>query len=158
MDTVKPLVISIIRTVLMPLLAGGALSLLVFAGVDNPSAEAQAAVASLLAVGWYLAARLLETRNRYWGLMLGVATTPDYGLATKSEDLVRSVQRTVVPLVVGWAVTALAKAGLSLDTETVTLALQAGITSVYYGAIRIIEQYRPKAGVLIGGSFNSPVY
>lgn len=157
MDTLKPLIISIIRTVIMPLVAGGVLQLLLLSTAD-PSPEVRAAAASLIAMIWYLVARLLESRNRYWGLMLLVAVEPNYETYDPSGDLVLSVQRTVVPLLVGWAITALARFGFDLDEGTITLALQAGITSVYYGAIRVIEQYRPKAGALIGGSFNAPIY
>ena len=159
MDLLKPLVISIIRTVIMPLVAGGLLSLIVLAGVTDPSAEVRAAVASLLAVAWYLAARFLESKNRYWGLLLLVAVEPTYDpntesniLTTIESNIVMSVQRTVVPLAVGWLITLLARQGFSLDSQTLTVALQAGITSVYYGAIRLIEESKPQAGVLIGGA------
>jgi len=152
----KPILISIVRTVIMPLVAGGLLQLIILAGVNDPSLELQTALASLLAMAWYLLARFLETKNRNWGFMLGLAVTPDYG--PDSDDMVlTSVKRTVVPLLVGWVLTVLAEAGFDLDAEAATLALQALITSGYYGIIRFIESSKPQAGVLIGGEA-SPLY
>lgn len=162
METLKPVLISIVRTVIMPLLAGGLLQLLFLAGVNDPSIELQAALASVLAVVWYLLARALETVNPLFGLMLLVAVQPDYDDDTESR-LIEGVKRTVVPLVVGWAVTALAAAGFDFPDDTLIVAAQAGITTVYYGLIRLIEERNAatakdtKVSLLIGGGV-SPTY
>lgn len=158
MESLRPLIISIVRTVIMPLVAGALLSLVVLISVENPSAELQAATASLLAICWYLLARWLETKNSYWGVMLLVAVQPSYEDEEGTEqELLTSLLRTVVPLIVGWAITALAKLGFDLDESTAALALQGVITTAYYALIRIIEQSKPVAGVLIGGR-TQPTY
>lgn len=157
MEALKELIISLIRTVIMPLVAGGIGQLLILSGVDDPSGQVRAAVATLIAVGWYLLARWLETKNRYWGLLLLVATTPRYDDPYIADELLASVRRTVIPLLVGWSLTLLAKWGFDLDEQTLTVAIQAGITSVYYAIIRVIERSKPAAGVLIGGK-SAPYY
>jgi hypothetical protein len=106
---------------------------------------------------WYALARYLETKNRYWGLMLGVTVPPHYeGEDTKGAFLT-SLKRTVVPLLVGWAVAVLARAGYDTHDESLSLTLQYLATSVYYGAVCLIEQREPKAGLLIGGT-EQPTY
>jgi hypothetical protein len=151
-EALKPVLISVIRTVIMPLAAGGLLQLLFLAGVADPSIEVQAALASIIAITWYLLARYLETLNPLWGLMLLVAVQPNYDDGT-SDRLILGVKRTVVPLLVGWAVTALAAAGFDLPQDTLIVGLQALITTAYYGVIRIIEERQgpTKASALIGG-------
>lgn len=124
-------------------------------GIDDPSIELFAVLATVSAVLWYAAARYLETKNRYWGLLLGVAVPPHYE-DTKNE-LVTSLKRTVVPLVIGWSVAVLSRLGYDTNDESLSLALQALFTSVYYGAILVIEKREPKAGLLIGGT-QQPTY
>lgn len=155
-DSIQVLVISIIRTVIAPTVAGWALSLVVLMGVDSPSVELRSAVTAVLAMAWYLTAKLLETRNPLWGAMLLYAVQPDYGAETEHQILT-AVQRTAVPLLVGWVVTQAALLGLELETSVAVLALQGVITSAYYGVLRYIEQSKPKAGVLLG-KVAEPVY
>jgi hypothetical protein len=155
-EALKPILISIIRTVIMPLVAGGVFSLIAFAGVDNPSGDLVAAVTALVAMAWYLLARFLETVNPMWGVLLLIAVQPEYDFNTES-DIIASVKRTVVPLLAGFIVTVIARAGFSIPDDTVVVGLQAGITTLYYGAIRLIEQRKPSAGILIGGK-SSPLY
>lgn len=148
-DSIQTTVISIIRTVVAPLVAGGLLALVVLLGVDDPSPELRSALTAVLAMGWYLLAKFLETKNRYWGALLLYAVQPDYGEETEKQILT-AVRRTVVPLAVGAVVTQLAVFGFDIDEATATLVLHGGITFVYYGALRKIEQSKPKAGTLLG--------
>lgn len=156
MEALKPILISIVRTVIMPLVAGGVFSAIALAGVTDPSADLVAAVTALIAMMWYLLARYLETWNPMWGLMLIVAVQPNYDDETES-NILASVTRTVVPLLAGFVVTVIARAGFDMPDDTIIYGLQAGITTLYYGAIRLIEQRKPAAGVLIGGRAQ-PVY
>jgi hypothetical protein len=157
MDALKQLLISVIRTVIMPLAAGGLLQLVILLGVDDPATELRAALASALALVWYLLARFLEAKNAIWGVLLLIAVQPEYGPET-DDAIITSVKRTVIPLIVGYAVTVLARAGFELDAGTLSIALQAGITSAYYGILRYIEQLKPAAGILIGGKVTPPIY
>jgi len=75
---------------------------------------------------------------------------PEYDDDTESEILT-GVKRTVVPLIAGFIVTLIARAGFSIPDDTIVVGLQALITTLYYGAIRVIEQRKPAAGILIGG-------
>lgn len=156
MEALKPILISIVRTVIMPLVIGGVFSLIAFAGVDNPDANVVAAVTAVVAMVWYLLARYLEAWNPKWGVLLLIAVQPEYGPDTDSQILT-GVKRTVVPLLAGFIVTLLARAGFNLPDDTIVVGLQTLITTLYYGAIRLIEQRRPKAGILIGGQ-SSPIY
>ena len=126
-------------------------------GIDDPSIELFAVLATISAVLWYAAARYLETKNRYWGLMLGVAVPPHYEDERFHSAFVTSLNRTVVPLVIGWAIAVLSRLGYDTNDESLSLALQALFTSVYYGAILVIEKREPKAGLLIGGT-QQPTY
>jgi hypothetical protein len=157
MDALKQMLISVIRTVIMPLAAGGLLQLVILLGVTDPSTELRAALASALALVWYLLARFLEAKNALWGVLLLIAVQPEYGPET-ADATITSVKRTVVPLLVGYIITVLARAGFELDEGTITVVLQAGITSAYYGILRYIEQLKPAAGVLIGGKVTPPIY
>jgi len=123
----------------------------------DPSVELFAALATILAVLWYALARYLETKNRYWGFLLGVAVPPHYEGEDTKGALLTSLKRTVVPLVVGWAVAVLARAGYDTHDESLSLTLQAIVTSVYYGAVCLIEERQPSAGLLIGGT-QQPTY
>jgi hypothetical protein len=155
-ESVKAILISVIRTTVMPLVAGSVLSLVALAGVDDPSIEVRAAVASVLAMAWYILARFLETKNPYWGVMLLVAVQPHYDTDTETQ-IVSSVQRTVVPILVGWIAAVLVRYGINLDDASLALALQGAITTVYYGVLRKIEATQPRAGVLLGGQA-APTY
>lgn len=156
MESLKPILISIVRTVIMPLVIGGVFSLIAFSGVDSPSADLVAAVTALVAMLWYLLARYLEAWNPQWGVLLLIAVQPEYGPDTDSQVLT-AVKRTVVPLLAGFIVTVIARAGFSIPDDTIIVGLQAGITTLYYGALRLIEQRRPKASILLGGKA-SPTY
>lgn len=69
------------------------------------------------------------------------------------NDIVTSLIRTIVPMVVGWLASTLAVHGINVDPDT-ALNLGALLTAVfgalYYTAIRLWEKYKPAAGVLLG--------
>ena len=126
-------------------------------GITDPDPALFVTLATISAVLWYALARYLETKNRYWGFMLGVAVPPHYEGEDTQGALVTSFKRTVVPLLVGWAVAVLAWAGYDTHDESLSLTLQAIVTSVYYGAVCLIEERKPRAGLLIGGT-QQPTY
>ncbi|RPK76603.1 hypothetical protein EES45_22860 [Streptomyces sp. ADI97-07] len=50
-----------------------------------------------------------------------------------------SAMRTVVPLVAGWLLTLAVRAGVDIDSTTVTGAVTIAVTIVYYLAFRLLE-------------------
>ena len=159
---------SVVRTVIAPTLFGFILQALALLGVNDPSAEVRAAVTAVLAMAWYIAAKLLSTVNPRFGVMLIIATQPQYvegdadGERRLQDDLGLAVRRTVFPILVGWAVPAIIRLGITIDTATATLLLQSGFTTVYYGLLRWVENRTIKpsgeatapstaAGVMLGG-------
>lgn len=149
------MVISIVRTVVAPTLAGWLLQFVVLLGVEGPEAELRAAVTAGIAMAWYLGAKFLETVDPKWGSLLIVAIAPSYveteGDRRVRDDTLLAVRRTLVPLLVGYVVSLLARQGLNVSDDMAAIALQGGITSLYYGALRWIEQRKPAAGKLLGG-------
>jgi uncharacterized membrane protein (DUF441 family) len=77
------------------------------------------------------------------------------------KDLVPSLIRTYVPVIVGQFVAWLALKGVNLDDKTVvslTATVGGIITAVYYLAARLLERYvSPKLGWLLGRA-TPPVY
>jgi hypothetical protein len=74
-------------------------------------------------------------------------------------NLYISVLRTLVPLFVGWVVTAAGAFGVDADSTTVTAGVTALVTAVYYAVFRALEEWATKqewkplrlvAGVLLG--------
>ncbi|MFW6690166.1 hypothetical protein [Streptomyces sp. MAR4 CNX-425] len=74
-------------------------------------------------------------------------------------NLYISVLRTVVPLLVGWVVTAVGAFGVDADSTAVTAGVGALVTAVYYAVFRALEEWAAKqewkplrlvAGVLLG--------
>lgn len=65
-------------------------------------------------------------------------------------DLSASVLRTLTPIVVGWALALAAKVGLHLSPDLLTSLLSPVIASLYYVAVRVVEQRVPAAGWLLG--------
>lgn len=70
-----------------------------------------------------------------------------------------SFLRTAVPLVAGWLLTMAVKAGVTIDSETVTYAVTVALVLVYYLAFRALEILGSKlrgtalqkfAGILLG--------
>jgi hypothetical protein len=79
-------------------------------------------------------------------------------------SLFPSIMRTVVPLVAGWVITALASLGVDFGSERTAAVVTALITGAYYTLFRIIENAAPTGGVaekiagLLLGFVRPPVY
>lgn len=67
--------------------------------------------------------------------------------------------RTVVPLIAGWLLTLAVRAGIDIDSATVTAAVTVGLGIAYYGVFRLLEWIGERlpgtvlqtvAGVLLG--------
>ena len=71
---------------------------------------------------------------------------------TNTADLLTSLRRTLVPIVVGFLLSQAARAGFSIPAEQLTGVIEALVTGSYYAVVRIVEQYWPAAGVLLGAS------
>ncbi|WBB59632.1 hypothetical protein O7599_29370 [Streptomyces sp. WMMC500] len=74
-------------------------------------------------------------------------------------NLYISVVRTLVPLFVGWVVTAAGAFGVDTDSESVTAGVTALVSAGYYAVFRALEEWATKheskplrlvAGVLLG--------
>lgn len=74
-------------------------------------------------------------------------------------NLYISVLRTLVPLFVGWVVTAAGAFGVDADSTTVAAGVTALVTAAYYAVFRALEEWATKqdwkplrlaAGVLLG--------
>lgn len=70
-----------------------------------------------------------------------------------------SFMRTVVPMIAGWLLTLLVKAGISIDSEKVTYVVTLALVIAYYLAFRLLEVLGARlrgnklqmfAGVLLG--------
>jgi len=67
-------------------------------------------------------------------------------------NLLVSLRRTLVPVVVGFLISQAARAGLDIPAEELTGVLEALVTGGYYAVVRIAEQYAPALGILLGAS------
>ena len=67
-------------------------------------------------------------------------------------DLLISLRRTLVPVVVGFLLSQAARAGFDIPADQLTGVLEALVTGGYYAVVRIAEQYAPGLGVLLGAS------
>jgi hypothetical protein len=142
----KPTIVrSIIRTVIVPLLAG-----YVLVGVTG----APLLLASLVAFVWYVGVRLLEIKFPKAGWLLGWAGAPSY---EDTQAWLASLKRTLVPLLVSFAAAFALKNGLDISQSQLEALITTIITSAYYGIIRKVEQTKPAAGALIGG-VGTPTY
>lgn len=67
------------------------------------------------------------------------------------SDILASIIRTVVPLVVGWLISLPITKALGLSSDQLTTLVTAGVTAVYYLLVRVLEQYvSPRFGWLLG--------
>jgi hypothetical protein len=69
-----------------------------------------------------------------------------------TSDLLLSLRRTLVPVVVGYLLARTARFGLNLPPEQLTGVVEALVTGGYYALIRVAESYWPAAGVLLGAT------
>lgn len=67
-------------------------------------------------------------------------------------DLLLSLRRTLVPVVVGYLLAQATRAGFDIPADQLTGVVEALVTGAYYAAVRIAEQYVPALGVLLGAS------
>ena len=67
-------------------------------------------------------------------------------------NLLVSLRRTLVPVLVGFLLSQAARAGFDIPAEQLTGVLEALVTGSYYAVVRIAEQYAPALGILLGAS------
>lgn len=67
-----------------------------------------------------------------------------------SDDLKKSLKRTLIPVWTAWIVMQAARAGVELPGNAVADLLLAVVTSAYYAVVRVAEQYYPGASRLLG--------
>lgn len=65
-------------------------------------------------------------------------------------DLLLSLRRTLVPIVVGFLLAQAARAGFDLPAEDLTGVVESVVTGLYYTTVRIAERYVPALGLLLG--------
>ena len=68
------------------------------------------------------------------------------------NDLLLSLRRTLVPVIVGFLLSQAARVGFDIPADELTGVIEALVTGSYYAVVRIAEQYFPAVGVLIGAS------
>jgi len=73
------------------------------------------------------------------------------------SDYGTSIVRTVVPFIVGTAITLAAKWGLDIDADALTPIATVVVGAAYYAVVRKIEENRPEIGKLLGKAVE-PVY
>lgn len=66
-------------------------------------------------------------------------------------DLVLSIRRTIVPLIVGFILAQGARWGFDIPPSDLTGVIESLVTGVYYTLVRLAETYWPQLGVLLGG-------
>lgn len=67
---------------------------------------------------------------------------------TNVPSVFPSVMRTVVPLVVGWVITALTSLGVDFGSERTTAVVTVIISAAYYTLFRLLENAAPTGGKL----------
>ena len=83
---------------------------------------------------------------------------------TNVPSVFPSVMRTVVPLVVGWVITALTSLGVDFGSERTTAVVTVVISGAYYTLFRLLEHASPTGGKaekffgLLLGFVRPPVY
>lgn len=71
--------------------------------------------------------------------------------------MLASIIRTLVPMLVGWALSFPAVRALGLTEDNVTPLVSAIAGALYYIAVRALEQVWPAAGALLGWA-QAPTY
>jgi hypothetical protein len=147
--------ISVVRSVVAPLIIGVGVLMLIRLGGGSPlSSIAGVATIFAIAVAWYIGARLAQRSHPQLGFLLGVSVRPRYGEDGESE-LAPSLRRTLVPLAVATAVGCLVGAFIGGVTPALTVVATA---LAYYGILRAVEERsapdstaRNVTGLLLGG-------
>lgn len=73
-----------------------------------------------------------------------------------STTLAPSIVRTLVPWIVAWLISWL-PAELGLTSDQLATAATLAVGAAWYVAVRVLEVYFPKAGILLGWT-TAPVY
>lgn len=76
---------------------------------------------------------------------------------TEKTDVLLSIRRTLVPLVVGWLIAQGARAGFDLPAEDLTGVIESLVTGAYYTVVRLAEVRFPALGWLLGAP-RQPLY
>lgn len=149
--------ISYVRTVVAPLVIGTLIQLVLFAWSDDGSSVLRALTTALLACAWYSVVRILQEGNRKLGFLLLIAARPHYteDVSDDDDELLTSLVRSIIPLVVGGLLTMLVVGVGDVDSAAIVVVTQFLITSAYYGALRLIEESaasetRRIAGLMLG--------
>lgn len=66
------------------------------------------------------------------------------------QDLLRSVVRTFVPVVVGLIISGLAMAGVEVDQAALTSVIDAIFVGLYYTVVRFLESKNKQFGWFLG--------
>ena len=69
--------------------------------------------------------------------------------------MLQSIIRTLVPLIVGWLLSLAILRGV--DADSLTELVTAGVTALYYVAVRLLERVDARWGWLLGAK-GQPVY
>lgn len=86
------------------------------------------------------------------------STDPGGDWQRVKSSLGRSIVRTTVPFAVGLIVTALAKLNLTVDGQSLTGLITLGVSTGYYGIVRIAEQRLSEAWGWLLGAKGAPAY
>lgn len=77
------------------------------------------------------------------------------GLIFHRDDLLVSLKRTLVPIIVG--AVAASFIGPHLDLGSLQNVVSGVVSAVYYSVVRVVEMYRPNFGLLLGAR-KLPIY
>ena len=145
--------ISFVRTLVAPFLIGLLTQHFVALGFDDVGFILRSSVVVVTAGIYYYVARLLQQRWPLLGCLLVVAAEPRYvGESNAFEDaevdetdrLLISVQRTAMPLGVGWGA-ALFEDHVLGFAPSIGLTVLVVATALFYGVLRYVEE-RSRAG------------
>lgn len=75
----------------------------------------------------------------------------------KLEDLILSLRRTLVPIVVGFLLAQATRAGFDIPADQLTGVIEALMTGIYYTVVRFVELKFPQAGIMLG-AMKTPTY
>lgn len=70
----------------------------------------------------------------------------------KSDDLLWSIRRTIVPVVAGFLLSQAARVGFDIPEADLVGVLESLVTGVYYIVVRLAEERVPALGVMLGGA------